>query len=108
MSSRRSFLNRTAILAVVGFAALVSLAVPLRPAMAGGWERPGPYYYGHYYGRGYPPGYVYGGYYAPPPVVYYPPEPVYVAPPPPVVYAPPPPVYYGPPSLNFGINIPLR
>lgn len=102
MSSKRGFPARTA-LAVAGVAALISAATP---AMADGWKK----HHGHYYYEPYvvAPGYVYGGYYAPPPVVYAPPAPMYVEAPPPVIYAPPAPVYYAPPGLSLGINLPLR
>jgi len=111
MSSKRSFLNRSAALAAgVGFAALMSVALT-SPARADddGWKH---HHRGHYNygGPGYvvAPGYAYGyGYYAGPPVVYYQPPPAYVVAPPPVVYAPPP-VYYSPPGLSLGINIPLQ
>ena len=109
MSNKRGFLNcSTALAAGVGFAALISVALPLRPAMADNWKH---HHRGHddYDGRGYAvvPGYVYGGYYAPPPVIYYPPAPAYVIVPPPAYYAPPP-AYYGPPSLSFGVTVPLQ
>jgi len=90
MSSKRGFLNRSAALAAgVGFAALMSVALP-PPAMADddGWKH---HHHGHYDydARGYviAPGYVYGGYYGPPPVYYASPQ----------VYYQLPPVYYGPP-----------
>ena len=107
MTSERGFLNRSAALAAgVGFAALISVALPPRPAMADNWKH---HHRGHYDydGSGYAvaPGYVYGGYYGPPPI-YYAPPPVYYQPP--QVYYQPPQVYYGPPSLSFGINIPLH
>lgn len=75
--------------------------------MADGWK------WKHHHGRYYAPyvvapGYVFGGYYAPPPVVYAPPQPVYLAPPPPVIYAPPAPVYYAPPGgISLGVTLPL-
>jgi hypothetical protein len=107
MSSKRGFLNRSAALAAgVGFAALISVALPPRPAMADNGKH---HHRGHYDydGRGYvvTPGYVYGGYYGPPPIYYAPPLVYYQ---PPQVYYQPPPVYYSPPSLSFGINIPLH
>ena len=81
MSSKRGFLNcSTALAAGVGFAALISVALPPRPAMADNWKH---HHRGHYDydGRGYvvAPGYIYGGYYGPPPDHYAPP-PVYYEP----------------------------
>jgi len=109
MTSKRGFLNRSAALAAgVGFAALISVALPPRPAMADNWKH---HHRGHYDydGPGYAvaPGYVYGGYYAAPPVIYYPSRPAYVIAAPPAYYAPPA-ACYGPPSLSFGVTVPLQ
>ena len=109
MSIKRSFLRRsTALAAVMGFAALISIAIPPHSAIADEGKKK--HHHGDYddEGRGYvvAPRYVFGGYYAPPPVVYYAPRAVYVVPQPRVIYEAPAPVYYGPPSLN--ITVPLR
>jgi hypothetical protein len=109
MTSKRGFLNRSAALAAgVGFATLISVVLPPRPAMADNGKH---HHRGHYDYDGpryeVAPGYVYGGYYAPPPVIYYPPRPTYVIAPPPAYFAPPP-AYYGPPSLSLGVTVPLQ
>jgi hypothetical protein len=74
---------------------LLSVLAPAGPAVAGGWFVGG--YYGHpyhYHGCYSSFGFVYGGCYAPPPVVVAAPQVVYYAPPviaaPPVIVQPPP------------------
>jgi hypothetical protein len=79
----------------MGFAALMSIAIPPHSAIADSWKK-------HHDERVI----VVAPRYVPaPPVVYFAPRPVYVVPQP-RVYVAPPPVYYGPPSLN--ITVPLR
>jgi hypothetical protein len=93
--------------ATLAIVALMSLALPLRPAAADGQQN-GQGENDDEDDGGYQlvPGFVYGAP-APPPVIYYQP-PVYVAPPPPVLYPAPAPYYYGPPGVNLRITIPFN